>query len=279
VVTIASTEHNVDYHEALEQAALYLEHTLAGYGYTVTRQEFETETRKVHNLEVTLTGASAPPAGDIVVGAHYDSVLGAPGANDNGSGVAAVLELARLLRSFQPAPGRTLHLVLWVNEEPPYFKTEQMGSWVHAQALSQAGRPVAAVLSLETIGWYSEEPGSQQYPFPFDRLYPGTGNFLAFVGDLHSRALVRRALGSFRANSRFPSEGASVPALVEGADWSDHWSYAQFGMPAIMLTDTAPFRYPYYHTAQDTPDKVGYESLARVVKGVEAVVRDLSGRP
>ena len=152
-----------------------------------------------------------------------------------------------------------------------------MGSWVHAQALSQAGRRVTAMLSLETIGWYSDRPGSQQYPFPFDRIYPDTGNFLAFIGDLHSRALVRRTLRSFRTHASFPSEGAVAPGLVQGVDWSDHWSYAQFGAPAIMLTDTAPFRYPYYHTAQDTPDKVDYERLARVVKGVEAVVRDLAG--
>jgi hypothetical protein len=279
VVAIASTEHNVDYHEALEQAALYLEHTLADEGYTVTRQEYETETRKVRNLEVVIAGPSATDAGDIVVGAHYDSVLGAPGGNDNGSGVAAVLELARLLRSWQPAPGHTLHLVLWVNEEPPYFQTEQMGSWVHAQALSRAGRRVTAMLSLETMGWYSDQPGSQRYPFPFNRLYPDTGNFLAFVGDLRSRSLVRRALGTFRAHTRFPSEGAVAPAFVQGVDWSDHWSYAQFDAPAIMLTDTAPFRYPYYHTAQDTPDKVDYQRLARVVTGLEAVVRDLAGKP
>jgi hypothetical protein len=101
---------------------------------------------------------------------------------------------------------------------------------------------------------------------------------LYWCGDLHSRTLVRRTLGVFRAHASFPSEGVAAPALVQGVDWSDHWSYAQFGAPAIMLTDTAPFRYPYYHTAQDTPDKVDYQRLARVVQGVEAVARDLAGK-
>jgi hypothetical protein len=274
VNAIAGSEHNLDYHDELETAALYLEKTLADLGYTVTRQEFEVELRKVRNLEVSIAGSGGSGQGDIVVGAHYDSVLGAPGANDNGSGTAAVLELARLLKSYKP--GRTLRLLLWVNEEPPYFKTEQMGSYQHALALDQAGRHVDAMLSLETLGYYSDRPGSQQYPFPFDRLYPDTGNFVAFVGDLHARALVRQALGAFRRHARFPSEGVAAPALVQGVDWSDHWSYAQFGAPALMVTDTAPFRYPYYHTEQDTPDRIDYERLARVVKGIEGVAREIA---
>jgi hypothetical protein len=279
VTAIAGREHNLDSYSELEQAANYIERTLSGYGYAVQRQEYEVETRKVRNLEITINGPSsaAPPLGDIVVGAHYDSVLGAPGANDNGSGTAALLELARTLKTFTPAPGRTLRLVLWVNEEPPYFQTEQMGSWVHAQALSQAGRRVDAALSLETMGYYSDQPGSQHYPAPFNRLYPDTGNFIGFVGDLHARDLVRRALRSFRQHAQFPSEGVSAPGFIQGVDWSDHWSYAQFGAPALMVTDTAPFRYPYYHTEQDTPDKIDFERLARVVEGIEAVVRDLAG--
>jgi hypothetical protein len=279
VAAIAGREHNLDYHEALDHSAAYLEQTLRGYGYQVRRQEYTAELRQVRNLEATLGGprSGAAARGDIVVGAHYDSAEGAPGANDNGSGCAALLELARRLRDFRPAPGRTLRLVLWVNEEPPYFQTEQMGSYVHAEALDREGRKVDAALSLETLGYYRDEPGSQHYPAPFDRLYPDRGDFVAFVGDLASRSLVRRALGSFRQHARFPSEGVSAPGFIEGVYWSDHWSYAQFGAPAVMITDTALFRYPYYHTAQDTPDRIDYERLARVVEGIEAVVRDLAG--
>lgn len=279
VGAIASQEHNLDYHEALDRTADYLEKTLRGYGYAVRSQEYTVELRKVRNLEVVIEGpqGQASARGDIVVGAHYDSAEGAPGANDNGSGCAALLELARRLRDFKPAPGRTLRLVLWVNEEPPYFQTGQMGSYVHAQALHQAGRKVDAALSLETLGYYRDEAGSQHYSAPFDRLYPDRGNFVAFVGDLGSRGLVRRALGAFRRHASFPSEGVSAPGFVEGVYWSDHWSYAQFGAPALMITDTALFRYPYYHTAQDTPERIDYTRLALVVEGIEAVVRELAG--
>jgi Zn-dependent M28 family amino/carboxypeptidase len=230
----------------------------------------------VRNLEVLIEGPKGEARGDIVVGAHYDSAQGAPGANDNGSGCAALLELAHRLKDFKPAPGRKLRLVLWVNEEPPYFQTEQMGSYVHAQSLDDAGRKVDAAISLETLGYYRDEPGSQHYPAPFDRLYPDRGNFVAFVGDLGSRGLVRRALGTFRSHAHFPSEGVSAPGFIEGVYWSDHWSYAQIGAPALMVTDTALFRYPYYHTGQDTPDRIDYERLARVVEGIDAVVRDLA---
>jgi hypothetical protein len=277
VEAVARHEHNLDQPEALEQAARYIEATLRGYGYTVQPQEYVVDGHTVRNLEAVAAVPAVADAAQIIVGAHYDSAEGAPGANDNGSGVAATLELARRLRGWQPAPGRTLRFVLWVNEEPPYFQTEQMGSYVHAQALSGAGRRVAAALSLETLGYYSDRYGSQQYPPPFDMLYPHTGDFVAFIGALGSRSLVRQAVGSFRRHARFPSEGVAAPGFVEGVDWSDHWSYAQFGAPALMVTDTALFRYPHYHTAQDTPDQLDYARLARVVEGLDGVVRDLAG--
>jgi hypothetical protein len=131
------------------------------------------------------------------------------------------------------------------------------------------------MISLETIGYYSERPGSQQYPFPIGLLYPSKGDFLGFVGNVSSRELVRRAIGAFRTHARFPSEGAALPSGVPGVGWSDHASFWEQGYPAIMLTDTAPFRYPHYHTREDTPDKVDYARLARVVDGIEAIVLDL----
>lgn len=152
-----------------------------------------------------------------------------------------------------------------------------MGSFHHARDLAERGEDVIGMLSLETIGYYSEEKGSQHYPPPLDALYPDTGNFIGFVGDLGSRGLVQKAIGSFRRHARFPSEGIAAPATIPGIDWSDHWAYREHGFPAMMVTDTAPYRYPHYHTAQDTPDKVDYERLALVVKGIEYVVRDLAG--
>jgi hypothetical protein len=276
VLAIASEEHNLAHPEALERSARYIETTLSGLGYAVFRQEFETEGVKVRNLEVALRGDVAGASRLYVVGAHYDSVRGAVGANDNGSGAAAVLELARLLKGFRPAKGAELRLVLYVNEEQPYSRTEKMGSVVHADSLAGEGKQVAAMFSLETIGCYSEATGSQRYPFPLNLFYPATGDFVAFVGNIPSRGLVRRTVASFRAHAAFPSEGGSFPDFIDDAGRSDHWSYWRHGWPALMVTDTAPFRYPHYHTLRDTPDKLDYERLARVVKGLEGVVRDLA---
>ena len=275
VIAIASEEHNVAHPEALERSARYIEKVLSGLGYEVSRQEFETAGVRVRNLEVAIRGDSAD-ANAVVVGAHYDSVAGAVGANDNGSGVAALLELARLLKGVQPPRGSELRLVFYVNEEKPYARTEQMGSLVHADALAGAGKQVLAMISLETIGYYSDAPRSQRYPAPLNLLYPGTGDFVAFVGNLRSRALVRSAVASFRAHAAFPSEGGALPDFIDDAARSDHWSYWRHGWPAIMVTDTAPFRYPHYHTQEDTPEKINYDRLARVVKGLEGVIRDLA---
>jgi Zn-dependent M28 family amino/carboxypeptidase len=276
VLAVASKEHNVAHPRALESAARYIEAALAGFGYSVRREEFETLGVQVRNLEVARGG---PGGRLVVVGAHYDSVLGAVGADDNGSGVAALLELARLLKEFRPAAGLELSLVFYVNEEPPWSRTEKMGSLVHARNLAREGREVGAMLSLETIGCYSDRPGSQRYPFPLSLFYPSTGDFVAFVGNLRSRRLVGRAVASFRAHAAFPSEGGALPDFIDDAARSDHWSYWRHGWPALMVTDTAPFRYPHYHTLQDTPDKIDYERLARVVKGLEGVVRDLVSIP
>jgi hypothetical protein len=273
VTGIASEEHNVAHPEALERSARYIESALAGMGYSVSRQEFETEGVKVRNLEVSRGSGKRV----LVVGAHYDSALGAVGADDNGSGVAALLELARFLKTVQPAEGLEVRLVAYVNEELPWFSTDNMGSYVHSKGLARDGKEVVAMLSLETIGWYSESYDSQRYPFPFSLFYPSKGNFVGFVANLRSRSLMHRVVGTFRRAVAFPSEGVAAPESIPGIDWSDQWAYWKFGWPALMVTDTAPFRYPHYHTLRDTPDKLDYERLARVVKGLESVLRDLAG--
>jgi len=279
VGAIAGEEHNVRHPEALERSARYIEATLAGLGYAVARQEFEADGVKVRNIEAALRGGGKEQPRIIVIGAHYDSAEGAVGANDNGSGAAALLELARALKSFRPADGLEIRLVFYVNEELPWFGTERMGSYLHASGLQRQGREVAAMLSLETIGWYSDSAGSQRYPFPFNLFYPDVGNFIGFVANPRSRGLVRQVVGSFRRHAQFPSEGGVGLESIAGVSWSDQWAYWKHGWPAVMVTDTAPFRYPHYHTPQDTPDKLDYERLARVVKGLEGVVRDLAIAP
>ena len=273
VIAVASREHHALERVQLEAAARYIESTLAGFGYRVATQPFEVATGPVRNIEIELPGV-ARAAEIVVVGAHYDSVIGAPGANDNGSGVAAVLELARLFKGAVPA--RTLRLVLFVNEEPPYYRSHEMGSRRYAARSKERREAIVAMLSIETIGYYSDEPRSQRYPFPLSLFYPDTGNFLAFVSNFGSRRLLHTAIGAFRRHAAFPSEGVAAPAAIPGVDWSDHWSFWEEGYPALMVTDTAPFRYPHYHTREDTPDKVDYERLARVVTGLRGMLEDLS---
>jgi len=237
-------------------------------GCKVSRQcyevsQFGLEGRECYNLEVEITG-SEKPDDIVVIGAHYDSLEGTPGANDNATGVAALLALARAF--IHKKPVRTLRFVAFTNEEPPYFQSDNMGSFVYARRCRERKENVVAMLSLETIGYYSDEPGSQRYPSPFNLVYPGTGNFVAVVGNTKSRQLVRRVVREFRAQNNFPCEGIATFGFLPGIGWSDHWAFWQAGYPAVMLTDTAPFRYPHYHTGKDTPDKIDYDKLRRVAR-------------
>lgn len=273
VGAIASREHNFMHPAALEEAARYIETVFQELGYNVLAQRIPRDGKEVRNIEIELPGG-AQAQEIVLIGAHYDSVVGAVGANDNGSGVAALIELARLLRASKPA--RTVRFVAFVDEEPPFYYGDQMGSRHYAQRSKTRGENIVAMFSLETIGYYSDEPDSQRYPFPLSFFYPKTGNFIAFVANLSSRPLLHEVIASFRRHARFPSEGVAAPSMLPGVAWSDHWSFWKEGYLALMVTDTAPFRYPYYHTMQDTPDKVDYEHLARVVIGLNGVLRDLA---
>lgn len=268
-------ERRVDLRDSMPQAQRYLM-TVAGEiaarsRSTVRLEDVGANGGHANNLFWELQGASSEL---VVVGAHYDSAEGAPGADDNASGVAATLELARHLstRRFQ----RTIRFVLFANEEPPYFQNPGMGSLAHARGSHQRGDRIAAMLSLESIGYYSDAPHSQKYPHFIGLLYPDRGNFVAFVGNLDSRSLVRRAIGTFRSRAPFPSEGAALPARVPGIDWSDHWAFWQFGYPAIMVTDTAIFRNPHYHEHSDAPATIDYVKLATVTTGLLSVVEELA---
>jgi len=266
-------ERNVWHAEALVAAASYIRNTLEDLGYQVHIQLFESEGQTVQNIEVELPGATAPQE-IAVVGAHYDSVPDGPGANDNASGIAALLEIARMLAGKTRA--RTLRLVAFVNEEQPFSNGDQMGSRVYAERSRQRNEAIKAMISLETIGFYTDHPASQHYPFPFSYFYPDTGNFIGFVGNLSSWRLVRQSLGVFRASTAFPSEGVAAPGWITGVGWSDHASFWQAGYPAIMITDTAFFRYQHYHKETDTPDKLDYQSLARVTRGLVDVAAGIA---
>ena len=274
VVAIASEPHNVGHYAALERAAAYIESELRSFGIAPVRQVFFADGRAVANIEATIE-PRAEPTTSLVVGAHYDSAGTAPGANDNGSGVAALLELARLAKA-APAPSKRLRLVFFVNEEPPYFQTDLMGSRRYATLLAQRREAIDGMIALETLGAYSSEPGSQRYPSPFDLLLPDVGNFLAFVAMPGSRTFMHEVIRAFRRSTRFPTIGGVAPAFIKGVGWSDHASFSSRGIPALMITDTAVFRYRHYHTPADTPDKVDYRSLARVTAGLGRAIANLA---
>ena len=266
-------ERNVWRPGSMSAAAGYISTVFEEAGYQVNLQSFPSRGETMSNLEAVLPGHGVADE-IIVIGAHYDSVADSPGADDNASGVAALLELARLL-SGTTLP-RTERFVAFANEEAPFFYGDEMGSNLYAARLQARGERIVAMLSLETIGYYTDQPGSQRYPFPFSLFYPDTGNFIAFVGNFSSRSLVREAIGAFRATTAFPSEGVAAPSGMEGIHWSDHWSFWEAGYPAIMVTDTAPFRYPHYHAATDTPGQLDYSSFARVTGGLAEVIRVLA---
>ncbi len=275
--------------DKLDEAADYIENEFRRIGYAPTRCSYHADhsilasfrgapsndTILYHNIVAEVKGTKRPDE-IIVIGAHYDSVPvdRCRAANDNGSGVAATLALSRMLLAANPE--RTIRFVAFPNEEPPYFWTNGMGSHQYAAACKKSKEKVVGMLSLETIGYYSDVKGSQDYPFPTNYLYPPTGNFIGFVGNFASRKLVLECVHTFRATTAFPSEGAVLPGWIPGVGWSDHWSFWRMGYPAVLVTDTAPFRYPFYHTDHDDSDKLDYDKMARVVKGLEAVVAELS---
>jgi hypothetical protein len=275
VSVIASAPRNVQNEKGLERAALYIEQALLGFGYVLDRQIFEVDGATIRNIEAKQVTSAGSAASTLVIGAHYDSYEDSPGANDNGTGTAALIELAGLLRDHRPQ-GTQLRFVFFVNEEPPYYRTPDMGSWRYAKSLAERGEAVRGMISLETLGVYSDDPGSQRYPPPFGMIFPSKGNFVAFVGLPGGRPFLHEVIASFRRNKPFPTIGGVGPDILAGFGLSDHWAFHQFGFPALMITDTAYYRYPHYHLPTDTPDRVDHEKLARVVHGLEQVVREIA---
>ena len=270
-------ERNIWQFDNLQRAAGYIEETFTRAGLATHSYPYRVEGRQVRNLEAEIRGRNKP-AEIILIGAHYDSLHGTVGANDNGSGVAVLLELATYFSNQKPS--RTLRFTAFVNEEPPFFKTSRMGSRVYVEQGLAPGEKIAGMLSLETIGYYSSQPGSQKFPLPLLRFfYPNRGDFLAMVGNWSSRRLLKRSLLAFRREAALPSEGIIAPRWLPGIDWSDHWSFWEIGAPAIMLTDTAPYRYPHYHKSTDTADKLDYAAMARISRGLQAVIKELDRQP
>lgn len=252
------------------QAADHLEAALREMGYQeVQREPVPTRGTSYPNLVVERRGTTRPEE-IVLVGAHYDSHGPGPGADDNASGTAAALEVARHFAD--SSHDRTLRIVLFANEEPPFFQGHDMGSHVHAKNARQRGDDILVMFSLEMLGYYQDEPGTQRYPAPLDLFYPDRGDFVAFVGKLGQGGAADRSIHVFRQTTAFPSEGLSAPGWFPGVDLSDHWSFWQHDYPAVMVTDTAFFRNHRYHTTEDTADSLDYQRMARVVGGLQRVV-------
>lgn len=264
-------ERNVFHPEALHEAEEYIRERWTGQGYEVLKQEYTLQGIRSANLEVNKIGTSKPDE-IILIGAHYDSVSGSPGANDNGSGVAVLLEIARQLRPVDTQ--RSVRFVAFVNEEPPFFFTKEQGSRVYTKAIDKRDDNIRLMISLETMGYFRDEPHSQSYPPLFSHFYPDKGNFIAFVSNFRSRRAMHQLAKAFRAESDFPLQHVATLSMIPGVGWSDHLSFWMHGYRALMVTDTAFFRYPYYHSREDSAEKLDYSRLAEVTNGLtRAIIR------
>jgi Iap family predicted aminopeptidase len=266
-------ERNLYRTKHLVATADYIRAIWGRSGYRVRRHPYQVWGIPCENLDVEILGKDHSDH-ILLIGAHYDTVQGSPGANDNATGIAAILALARAFAG--RSCSCTIRFAAFSNEEPPFFQTRHMGSRVYARNCRERDEHIVLMVSLETIGYYSDDAGSQTYPFPFGLVYPSTANFIAFVSNVENAQWVKQLLAAFRRHAEFPSEGGALWQWIPGVEWSDHWSFWQEGYPAVMITDTAPNRYPHYHASDDTPDKVDCSRMARVVSGLERVIADMA---
>ncbi len=261
----------------LEETKRYIVSCLESFGYTPELQKYSHDGQVFSNIIVSMAGKTRPDE-IVIVGAHYDTVFGTPGADDNASAVAMLLEMSRLLKGF--SPGRTIRLVFFVLEEPPSFMTEHMGSYVYAKEAKAKNENIKAMICLEMIGYYFDKKGGQTFPLPLmNLLFSTTPDFIAVVGNLKSRGLVNSVRSSLKNSSNIPVETLSTISFVPGVDFSDHRSFWKMGYPAVMITDTAFYRNPNYHTERDTIDTLDFNRMTELLKGLLQVACDLSISP
>lgn len=255
----------------LNEVANYISESLRSSSDRVSEQVFEVNGSKYKNIV-----AEFGPQGKeiIVVGAHYDVEGEKPGADDNASGVAGLLEIGRLLGEVPLK--RKVVLVAFALEEPPFFGSDRMGSAVYAKSLVETGVPVKLMIALEMIGYFSEERESQEYPLPLLRLYyPSSGNFIAIVDQLLSTE-AQRVKASMAKVIDLQVHSINAPSFIPGVDFSDHSNFWRYGYPAVMVTDTSFYRNHAYHTNDDRAERLDYGNMAQVVFGVFDYVVKLS---
>lgn len=252
----------------LKAAEEYIASRLKSYGYKVEFQDYPLAGVTARNITGIKTGALVPEE-TVIVGAHFDT-FGNPGADDNSSGVAGMLTLARLLAKTPAA--RTMKFVAFANEEPPFFRTEDMGSAVWAGAAAARKEKIKAAIVLEMIGYYSEKPSSQKYPPFIGPFQPNKGNFIAQISNFSSRGIARAIDREFRKNSTLPLVTIVLPSIVPGVDYSDHRNFWKNGYPAVMFTDTSFYRNANYHKSTDAPATLNYEYMAGLVAGLKPAI-------
>ncbi len=258
-------ERHVRKHFALHKAANYISQQWEAMGYELTRQPFKAKGVECENLEVSRTGKTRPD--DIfLVCANYDSPKDCPGANGNASGVGAMLEIARYFS--QITPDFTVRFVALTNESPPFFGTEKSGSWIYAHHARQNCDRIQAAIMLESLGYYNNSIGSQLYPALMGALYPKQANFVAMTSNLRSMTAMRRFARLFKYNSSFRCEPMIALNFLPWVKWSDNSPFWISGYPAFMVSDTSPYRYPFYHSPRDTAEKLDYDSLNVVATGL-----------
>jgi|GEM_PF-78214 len=266
-------ERNFLKYENLERTAEYIKNVFLQYGYIPEEYFYYSKGKGYKNIIAQKIGEKEPDK-IIIISAHYDSVIGSPGADDNASGVAGLLELSRILKGKKLK--NTVRFIAFTNEEPPFFMTNEMGSFRYAQEVKKKKENILGVICLESIGYYSEKENSQKYPFPLKFFYPNKGNFIALVSNFSSSKLLKRIVKEFKKSSQFPVEYLITSEILFPAiGLSDHWSFWRFGYPAIMVTDTAFYRNPHYHTFNDTYDKLNYIYLGRVIENLASVIENL----
>ena len=265
-------ERNFIQYQNLEQAADYIKKEFLNYGYDVREQKYSLDGKIFRNI-IAIKESKTKPDEILIICAHYDSAIGSFGADDNASGVSGLLEIARLLQDENL--NKTVKFIAFTNEEPPFFMTRNMGSFRYTQEAKEKKENILGVLCLESIGYYSTKKGSQNYPLGFRFFYPDKGNFIGVVGNFNSRNFLEEIVKRFKKNSNFPIEFLVAPvSLVPAISFSDHWSFWKFGYRAIMITDTAFYRSPYYHTPLDTYEKLDYTSMREVVVGLYKAIKD-----
>jgi Zn-dependent M28 family amino/carboxypeptidase len=258
---------------SLNHAAIYIESKFDQIGLRVTRQEFEIRGNIYTNIIAGMGNHALPK---IVIGAHYDVCGPQPGADDNASGVAGLIEIARVLKKEEKGLKYYLEFVAFSLEEPPFFGTDSMGSYFHARQCFENRDNIVCMISLEMLGYYSDEEHSQDYPVGLMKpFYPDKGDFIGAVGNFASRAPVKKFRKCFQKAVDFPCVTLAAPSFIPGVDFSDHRNYWKFGFKAFMITDTAFYRNRNYHRPEDTIETLDFDKMATVTQGIAAVL--LSG--